>query len=153
MNYELRHISEPLPEPVRIELYEDEADPFGVHDSDLAFAPKDRFVIAFDGSRPVAAAGWLARDVRAGSHTVAAAGLGSVLVRASCRGRGLGRIVVSEAMAAAAAAGRTHGILLCKPQLEPLYAHLGWSPIVGEVTFTEPDRARQPVPLLVMVRS
>ena len=55
-------------------------------------------------------------------------------------------------MAAAAAAGRTHGILLCKPQLEPLYAHLGWSPIVGEVTFTEPDRARQPVPLLVMVR-
>ena len=74
VNYELRHISGPLPEPVRIELYQGEADPFGVEDLGLTFAPKDRFVIAFDGSRPVAAAGWLERDVQAGSHTVAAAG-------------------------------------------------------------------------------
>lgn len=152
VSYDLRHLPGPLPDALRVELAEGEIDPFGIEKAGLTFAHKEQFVIAFSDDRPVAAAGWLARDVRVGSRTVAAAGLGGVLVRASRRGRGLCRLVVSEAMRVAAAAGRTHGILLCDPRFEPLYAHLGWVLIAEEVTFNDSEARRQVWPVVAMTR-
>jgi predicted N-acetyltransferase YhbS len=150
MTRDLRHIRGPLPEAPRVELEEGEVDPFGVEGSGLTFARKDHFVVAFEGGHPIAVAGWLARDIRVGGRSAAAAGLGGVLVRASRRGHGLSRVVVSEAMRTAAAAGRTQGILLCRSPLEPLYAHLGWERIAAEVTFTDSEGKRLRWPLVAM---
>jgi hypothetical protein len=55
-------------------------------------------------------------------------------------------------MSAATLAGRTHGILLCKPHVQPLWAHLGWTEIRSQVTFTDPDGQPRPWPLVAMVR-
>jgi predicted GNAT family N-acyltransferase len=149
---ELRHVLGPLPESLRTELIEGEVDPWGIEESGFTFASKEHFVIAQDGEQPVAAAGWLSRDVVVGGEAVAAAGLGGVLVRASRRGEGLVRAVTSEAMQSAAKARRTHGILLCKPQLQSLWAHLGWAPIASAVTFTDSDREHRRWPLVAMAR-
>jgi hypothetical protein len=148
----LQYVAGPLPESLRAQLSEGEADPSGIAGAGLTFAPKEHFVIAFAGEQALASAGWLARDVRVDGDSVAAAALGGVLVRASCRGRGLSRVVSSEAMSGAARAGRTHGILLCKPQVEPLWAHLGWTEIRSQVTFTDLDGEPRRWPLAAMVR-
>jgi GNAT superfamily N-acetyltransferase len=137
---------------VRIELIDGERDPSGIEGAGLTFAPKEHFVLAFDGARPVASAGWLAREVRAGDQDVAAACLGGVLVSRSRRGRGLSRVVSMAAMSHAAQAGRTHGVLLCRPAVQPLWAHLGWTEISAQVTYTDPAGERRTWPLVAMTR-
>lgn len=149
----LQYVAGPLSESVRTELSEGERDPFEIEGAGLTFAPKEHFVLALEGERPVASAGWLAREVRVGDRDVAAACLGGVLVRRSRRGRGLSRVVSMEAMAHAAQAGRTHGVLLCRHPVQPLWAHLGWTEIRDEVTYTDPDGERRKWPLVAMTRS
>jgi hypothetical protein len=148
----LRYVPGPLPEALRAELAEGEVDPSGIAGAGLAFAPKEHFVIALDGERPLASAGWLAREVRVGGHPVAAACVGGVLVRRSCRGRGLVRVVSAGVVAAAKAAGRTQAVLLCRPQLQALWAHLGWEEIRAQVTYTGPDGRSRRWPLVTMTR-
>jgi hypothetical protein len=149
---EVRYVRGPLTESLRAVLAEGEADPSGVEGTGLTFVPKEHFAIAFEGEEPVASAGWLARTLPVGDRAVAAAALGGVLVRRSRRGRGLSRLVSEAAVSNARAAGRTHAVLLCKPQVRPLWAHLGWMEIPDRVTYTDPEGQTRQWPLVAMAR-
>jgi GNAT superfamily N-acetyltransferase len=149
---EVRYVRGPLTETLRMVLAEGEADPSGVADTGLVFVPKEHFAIAFEGEEPVASAGWLPRTMRAGGAAIAVAALGGVLVRRSRRGRGLARMAVEAALAHARAAGHTRALLLCKPELQPLWTHFGWAEIRDRVTYAGPGGATREWPLVAMTR-
>ncbi|MFC4463781.1 GNAT family N-acetyltransferase [Streptomyces xiangluensis] len=126
------------------------SDPSGVNGLGLVWADKQHTVTAVSEGRPVASAGWLLRDVAFDGLPRRAAGLGGVLVHPARRGQGLARTVISVAVEHARAAGAETMILLCRPDLIPLYTQLGWSRLSVPVTVQQPDGARTS-PLTTMI--
>ncbi|GGL18007.1 hypothetical protein GCM10010094_93630 [Streptomyces flaveus] len=98
----------------------------------------------------MASAGWLLRDMAFDGLPRRAAGLGGVLVHPAHRGRGLARTVISVAVEHARAAGAETMVLLCRPDLVPLYTQLGWSRLSVPVTLQQPGGARTS-PLSTMI--
>jgi RimJ/RimL family protein N-acetyltransferase len=125
-------------------------DPSLVHGLRLVWADKQQTLTAISEGRPVASAGWLLRDMAFDGSLRRAAGLGGVLVHPAYRGRGIARTVISVAVEHARAAGAETMILLCRPDLVPLYEQLGWSWLSVPVTFRQPDGARNS-PLTTMI--
>ncbi|MGW6060357.1 GNAT family N-acetyltransferase [Streptomyces sp. NPDC055189] len=117
-------------------------DPFGVKETGLVWADKQHTLTAVCAGRPVASAGWLLRDMAFDGLPRRAAGLGGVLVPPAYRGRGIARTVISVAIEHARAAGAETMILLCRPELIPLYTRLGWGEVSVPVTLQQPDGAR-----------
>lgn len=126
------------------------SDPFEVNELALVWADKQHTLTALSEGRPVASAGWLLRDVAFDGLPRRAAGLGGVLVHPAHRGRGIARTVISVAVEHARAVGAETMILLCRPDLVPLYTQLGWSRLPVPVTFQQPDGARTS-PLTTMI--
>lgn len=96
---------------------------------------------------------WLPRDGCCGtwpSTDCRAAGLGGVLVHPAHRGQGIARTLISVAVEHARAAGAETMILLCRPDLVPLYTQLGWSRLSLPVTLQQPGGARTS-PLTTMI--
>jgi RimJ/RimL family protein N-acetyltransferase len=125
-------------------------DPFGVNGLGLVWADKQHTLTAVHEGRPVASAGWLLRDVAFDGLPRRAAGLGGVLVHPAYRGRGIARTVISVAVEHARAAGAETMLLLCRPDLVPLYTQLGWSRLSVPVTVQQPGGARNS-PLTTMI--
>ncbi|QIY76088.1 GNAT family N-acetyltransferase [Streptomyces sp. RLB1-33] len=125
-------------------------DPFGVNGLGLVWADKQHTLTAVSDGRPVASAGWLLRDMDFDGSPRRAAGLGGVLVQPAHRGRGIARTVISVAVEHARVAGAETMILLCRPDLVPLYTQLGWSRLSVPVTFRQPDGVRTS-PLTTMI--
>jgi RimJ/RimL family protein N-acetyltransferase len=126
------------------------SDPFGVKGLGLVWADKQHTLTAVCGGRPVASAGWLLRDMAFDGLPRRAAGLSGVLVHPAHRGQGIARTVISVAVEHARAAGAETMILLCRPDLVPLYRQLGWSRLSVPVTVQQPDGARTS-PLSTMI--
>jgi GNAT superfamily N-acetyltransferase len=116
----------------------------------LVWADKQHALTAVCEGRPVASAGWLLRDMAFDGLPRRTAGLGGVLVHPAHRGQGIARTVISVAVEHARAAGAETMILLCRPDLVPLYTQLGWSRLSVPVTFWQPDGARTS-PLTTMI--
>ncbi|MFE4415798.1 GNAT family N-acetyltransferase [Streptomyces sp. NPDC056821] len=125
-------------------------DPFGVNGPSLVCADKQHTLTAVSEGRPVASAGWLLRDMAFDGSPRRTAGLGGVLVHPAYRDRGIARTVISVAVEHARAAGAETMILLCRPDLVPLYTQLGWSRLSVPVTFRQPDSART-LPVTTMI--
>ncbi|MEV7981846.1 GNAT family N-acetyltransferase [Streptomyces sp. NPDC086519] len=134
----------------RAALRDDLPDPFGVNGLGLMWADKQHTLTAVSEGRPVASAGWLLRDMAFDGLPRRGAGLGGVLVHPAYRGRGIARTVISVAVEHARAAGAETMILLCRPDLVPLYTQLGWSRLSVPVTVHQPDGARTS-PLTTMI--
>ncbi|MFD3587793.1 GNAT family N-acetyltransferase [Streptomyces sp. NPDC058683] len=126
------------------------SDPFGTNGLGLVWADKQHTLTAVSEGRPVASGGWLLRDMAFDGLPRRVAGLGGVLVHPAYRGRGIARTVISVAVEHARAAGAETMILLCRPDLVPLYTQLGWSRLSVPVTVQQPDGARIS-PLITMV--
>ncbi|MFF7601652.1 GNAT family N-acetyltransferase [Streptomyces mirabilis] len=126
------------------------SDPFGVNGLALVWADKQHNLTAVSEGRPVASAGWLLRNMAFDGSPRRAAGLGGVLVHPAHRSQGIARTVISVAVEHARAAGAETMILLCRPDLVPLYTQLGWSRLSVPVTFQQPDGARTS-PLTTMI--
>ncbi|OIJ85160.1 hypothetical protein BIV25_44770 [Streptomyces sp. MUSC 14] len=131
-------------------LRDEPPDPFEVNGLDLVWADKQHTLTAVSEGRPVASAGWLLRDMEFDGLPCRAAGLGSVLVHPAYRGQGIARTVISVAVEHAREAGAETVILLCRPELAPIYTQLGWSRLSLPVTFQQPDGA-QTLPLTTMI--
>ncbi|MFC8664037.1 GNAT family N-acetyltransferase [Streptomyces sp. NPDC057199] len=125
-------------------------DPFEVNGPGLVWADKQHTLTAVCKGRPVASAGWLLRDMAFDGSPRRAAGLGGVLVHPAHRGQGIARTVISVAVEHARAAGAETMVLLCRPDLVPLYTQLGWSRLSVPVTVQQPDGARTS-PLTTMI--
>jgi RimJ/RimL family protein N-acetyltransferase len=134
----------------RAALREGLSDPFGVNGLGLVWADKQHTLTAVCEGRPVASAGWLLRDMAFDGLPRRTAGLGGVLMHPAHRGQGIARTVISVAVEHARAAGAETMILLCRPDLVPLYTQLGWSRLSVPVTFRQPDGARTS-PLTTMI--
>ncbi|MGW1713565.1 GNAT family N-acetyltransferase [Streptomyces sp. NPDC002156] len=117
-------------------------DPFGVNELGLVWADQQYTLTAVSEGRPVASAGWLLRNMTFDGLPRRTAGLGGVLVHPAYRGRGIARMVISVAVEHARAAGAETMILLCRPNLVPLYMQLGWSRLSVPVTVQQPDGPR-----------
>src|ERR1700737_160913 len=88
-----------LTDAQRAELEGDERDPFDAEGATLRYRRKNRHVaLRDDGGRLIASAGLVTTEVEVAGERFAAVGLGGVIVNAECRGRGLARRVVQEAL-------------------------------------------------------
>jgi predicted N-acetyltransferase YhbS len=87
-----------------------------------------------------------------GGHPVRVAGIGGVLARPDCRGKGFGQLAMRKAEEFA----RRHmdvkfGLLFCRDAIRPWYERLGWSPISAPVWIDQPEGAISS-PLAAMVK-
>ncbi|WP_329536861.1 GNAT family N-acetyltransferase (plasmid) [Streptomyces sp. NBC_01450] len=110
--------------------------------SGLVGADKQHTLTAVSEGRLVASAGWLLRDMAFDGLPRRVAGLGDVVVHLAYRGQGVARTVISVAVEHARAAGAETMILLCRPDLIPLYTQLGWRRLSVPVTVQQPDGER-----------
>ncbi|MEU5094560.1 GNAT family N-acetyltransferase [Streptomyces sp. NPDC020996] len=117
-------------------------DPFEVSGLGLVRADKEHTLTAVCEGRPVASLGWLLRDMAFDGTPRRVAGLGSVLVHPAHRGRGIARTMLSVAVEHARAAGAETVMLLCRPELVPLYTQLGWRQVSAPVSFRQPVGTR-----------
>ncbi|MGW3954209.1 GNAT family N-acetyltransferase [Streptomyces sp. NPDC004752] len=116
---------------------------------DMVWADKEHTLTAVRDGRPVACVGWLLRDMTFDGTSRRVAGLGRVLVHPAQRGRGIARTMISVAVEHARAAGAETMMLLCRPDMVPFYAQLGWRRPRVPVTFGQSDDTR-PCPLTAM---
>jgi predicted N-acetyltransferase YhbS len=129
----------PLTAERRHELEGDETDPFDADGITLRFRAKDRHVGLRDASgRLAASAGLVVVEVEVGDERFPVVGLGGVIVRASDRGRGLGRAVVEAAMTLAATLGPGFAMLFCHDDRAGLYGKLGFVDVGGQVLVQQP---------------
>jgi GNAT superfamily N-acetyltransferase len=119
----------------------DEDDPWNAAEFGLDWRPKDHYVaVRDDDGRLVAAAGLVLVEVQVGARPpIPVVGVGGVIVTASHRGRGLGRWVISEALARAEAKGPEIAMLFCRVELAGLYRRLGFAEVPGRVFVDQPD--------------
>jgi predicted GNAT family N-acyltransferase len=121
-------------------LVGDEDDPWKAAVFDLEWLPKDHHIaLRDDDGRLVAAAGLVVVEVQFGAQPpVPVVGVGGVIVTASHRGRGLGRLVISEALTRAEAKGPEIAMLFCRSELAGLYRRQGFAEVPGPVFVHQP---------------
>ena len=119
-------------------LVGDEDDPWRAAEFGLEWRPKDHYVaLRDDDGRLLAAAGLVVVDVQVGARpAIPVVGLGGVIVTASHRGRGLGRRVISGALAHAEAMGPAIAMLFCRSEMAGLYRRHGFAEVPGPVFVT-----------------
>ena len=105
-----------LTEPLRAELLGDEEDPWDAAGlPPMSWRPKERHVGLRDESgRLIATAGLLVVDVEVGDERISVVGVGSVIVNAAHRGRGLSLRVITAALEMAATLGPEIALLFCR---------------------------------------
>jgi GNAT superfamily N-acetyltransferase len=113
---------------------------WGVEGEQLSWAEKRRHVAVLDDAGvPLALAGVLVAEVTAGDgEPFEVAGIGSVIVTRTMRGRGLARLVVEAILDIARELGPQHAMLFCREDLVGLYARLGFTIIDAPVTAEQP---------------
>jgi ribosomal protein S18 acetylase RimI-like enzyme len=124
------------------ELVADEDDPWNGAEFDLQWLPKDHHVaVTDDDGRLLAAAGLVVVEVQCGGQPpIPVVGVGSVIVTASHRGRGIGRKVISEAIGRAEAMGPEIAMLFCRSENAGLYRRHGFAEVRRPVLVDQPDR-------------
>ena len=130
-----------LSEEQYAELVGDEQDPWDAAGSTLEWRPKDRHVaVRDDDGTLVAAAGLVVADVQFGEQEpIPVVGIGGVIVAARHRGRGLGRLVISEVVRCAHDVGPEMAMLFCRPDRAELYRRHGFAEVPGRVLVDQSD--------------
>ncbi len=117
----------------------DEPDPYGTDHLGISWREKSDHLGLRDEGQLIAHAGWVAVDIRPESGaTFEALGLGGVIVHRDRRGAGVGRQLVTGAMAKMQERTVATGMLFCRTERLPFYRRLGWRPIEAEVTVEQP---------------
>jgi aminoglycoside 2'-N-acetyltransferase I len=136
----------------RLDLAGGESDPAQTASYNLTWQPKTLHVFVVEDGVTVSHAGIVERTVTVGGDLVLVFGIGGVLTRPDCRGKGFGQMAVQRAEEHA----RRHenvnfGLLFCRDAVRPWYERLGWSPIAEPVWIDQPEETIQ-APLAVMAK-
>ena len=130
-----------LTEEQYAELVGDEEDPWSAARLPLDWRPKDRHIaMCDDDGKLVAAAGLVVAEVQFGERQpIGLVGIGSVIVAARHRRRGLGWQVISAAVRSASDLGPDVAMLFCRPALVELYRRHGFAEVPGPVLVDQPS--------------
>lgn len=130
-----------------------ESDPSHTHSYHLQWQPKTLHVFVVKNGETVSHTGLVLQTVTVDDRLVSVAGIGGVLTRPDCRGRGFGQMSIKKAEEYA----RQHkiadfGLLFCTEAMRAWYERLGWSLIPEQVWIDQPEGIIR-CPLLTMEKS
>jgi GNAT superfamily N-acetyltransferase len=115
------------------------------------WASPDWYVVALLDSILVGRLGIVERSVAVGAHTVPVGGVSGVITHQEWRGRGIAPAVLGRAIDfIASELGVDFALLLCRQEIAPFYARLGWKLTQGATTFLQPT-GKAVYPKLTMV--
>jgi predicted GNAT family N-acyltransferase len=143
-----------LSDAQRAELRAGEEDPFGAAGNPLQWRPKDRHVALrrADG-RLIASAGLVLGDLQVEDRSpMRFVGLGGVFVTAACRGRGLGKRIVGQALRRAGTMGPDVVLLFCHRNRTGFYEQHAFVEIESPVLVQQVDGYAE-MPLAAMWRA
>lgn len=136
----------------RSDLADGENDPSQTRIYQLQWRPTEKHVLLVEAGKTVCHVGIVAHTVKVQGNPVSIAGIGGVLARRACRGRGYARIAMEAAEAFVLSQMAVHFILLfCRPELQSLYEHLGWIKVSSPV-WVEQAEGDVLLPMVSMVK-
>lgn len=134
----------------RLSLAGGDCDPAQTGSYHLQWRPKTEHVLILEYGVAVSHAGLVKHIVAVGEHLVLVAGIGGVLTRPDCRGRGFGQMAMQKAEEFAERSLMTDfGLLFCRTELRGWYEQLGWLQIFEPVWIDQPEGTIR-APLAVM---
>jgi predicted GNAT family N-acyltransferase len=129
-----------------------EKDPNQTAAYQLQWRPTEKHVFVVKEGATVCHVGLVGQTVEVQGSPVYVAGIGGVLARRECRGRGYCRIAMEAAEAFASSQMSVNFLLLfCRSALQSFYEHLGWSNIASPV-WAEQAQGTVLLPLISMVK-
>jgi hypothetical protein len=129
-----------------------EKDPSQTGAYQLQWRPTEKHVFVVKEGATVCHVGLVGQRVEVQGESVSVAGIGGVLARRECRGRGYCRIAMEAAEAfASSQMGVNFLLLFCRPALQSFYEHLGWSNIASPA-WAEQAQGTVLLPLISMVK-
>jgi predicted GNAT family N-acyltransferase len=135
----------------RSDLAGGESDPSQTSVYRLQWRPTETHVLVVAAGKTVCHVGLVAQTVEVQGHPVSIAGIGGVLVRRGCRGHGYCRMAMEAAQDFAFnQMGVKYMLLFCRPPLQSLYQHLGWTKISSPV-WAEQIHGNVLLPIVSMV--
>ncbi len=136
----------------RSDLAGGEKDPSQTSGYQLQWRPTEKHVLILEGGRKACHVGLVKHTVAVEGQPVPVAGIGGVLTRPECRGRGYARIAMMAAEAyALSQIGVDFMLLFCRPMLQGWYEGLGWVKVSGAV-WIEQQQGTIVQPLVSMVK-
>lgn len=136
----------------RNDLAGGENDPSQTRVYQLQWRPTEKHVLVVAGGKTVCHVGLVGQTVEVGGNPVSIAGIGGVLARRECRGRGYCRIAIEAAEAFALSQMAVNFMLLfCRPALRSFYEHLGWADVPSPV-WAEQNQGNVLLPIVSMVK-
>ena len=136
----------------RSDLAGGETDPSQTGAYQLQWRPTEKHVLIVESGRNICHVGLVKHTVAVDGNPVPVAGIGGVLTRPECRGRGYARIAMKAAEAfALSQMGVDFMLLFCRPALQSWYEGLGWMKVSSAVWIEQQQRTIVQ-PLVSMVR-
>jgi GNAT superfamily N-acetyltransferase len=136
----------------RSDLADGEKDPSQTGGYQLQWRPTEKHVLLVEGGKTVCHVGIVGHTVEVQGNPISIAGIGGVLARPGCRGRGYSRIAMEAAEAFVWRQMAVNFILLfCRPGVQSLYEHLGWVKVSSPV-WVEQAQGDVLLPLVSMVK-
>lgn len=109
------------------------------------------YVVALLDSILVGRLGIIERGVSVGEYIISVGGVSGVITHREWRGRGIARAVLGRAVEFITSELRAEfALLLCRQEVAPFYARLGWKLTRGATTFLQPT-GKVVYPKLTMV--
>ena len=137
---------------VRSDLAGGKTDPSQTGAYQLQWRPTEKHVLIVESGRNICHVGLVKHTVAVDGNPVPVAGIGGVLTRPECRGRGYARIAMKAAEAFALSQMEVDFMLLfCRPALQSWYEGLGWMKVSSAVWIEQQQRTIVQ-PLVSMVR-
>jgi GNAT superfamily N-acetyltransferase len=117
-----------------------EVDPSQTHAYALQWRPTEKHIFIAAGGKKLCHVGLVCETVEVNGNRIAVAGIGGVLVRRECRGRGYSRLAIEAAEDFVRRMMAVKFILLfCRPAVQSLYEHLGWATVFTPVWVEQTD--------------
>lgn len=134
----------------RLSLSGGDSDPAQTASYHLQWEPKTQHVLILENAIAVSHVGLVKHIVAVDELWVMVAGIGGVLTRPDCRGRGFGQLAMKQAEEfAQQRLMADFGVLFCKPEMCAWYERLGWSQISELVWIDQPEGTiRAPLPVM-----
>jgi aminoglycoside 2'-N-acetyltransferase I len=115
------------------------------------WAKPNWYVLTLSEDKLISCLGILERVVAVDGQPIQLAGIGSVMTHPEWRGRGIASALLEKTAAFIRGdLGVQFGLLLCRKEVVPLYAKLGWKLVEGPTIFDQPT-GKMTYPRLTMV--